>query len=101
MRLERVRAAVDELDGVAVADLDGGVDVFAEAGGGGECGGKRRGWEDSRRDERGVNETSGDGMEREGPVDVHNRRRAHFMTKHVRPAVGGVAVENGDVGVAY
>ena len=32
---------------------------------------------------------------------IHNRRRAHFMTKHVRPAVGGVAVENGDVGVAY
>ena len=31
MRLERVRAAVDELDGVAVADLDAGVDVFAEA----------------------------------------------------------------------
>ena len=38
VRLERVRAAVDELDGVAVADLDGGVDVFAEAGGDGQCG---------------------------------------------------------------
>ena len=47
-----------------------------------------------------MNETSGDSMQQEGPVDVHNRRRAHFVSQHVGPAIGGVPVEDSHVGVA-